>query len=86
MHWQDRVRQALKQKDVEMALMEFSVHQKKEGAAKDSSLSSQERRLKRSKLKAKDNPDSSAHLTPSSSDAGSDTGNVSDNEVDMKIP
>lgn len=83
MHWQDRVRQALKQKDVEMALLEFSVHQKKEGAAKESSLL--ERKLKRSKLKAKDNPDSSATLTPSSSDAGSDTGNVSENDVDMKI-
>lgn len=81
MHWQDRVRQALKQKDVEMALLEFSMHQQKKDAAKDP----QDRKLKRSKLKTKDNPDSSAQLTPSSSDAGSDTGNVSDNEVDMKL-
>jgi hypothetical protein len=82
MHWQDRVRQALKQKDVEMALLEFSLHQqKKDATAKDP----QDRKLKRSKLKTKDNPDSSAQLTPSSSDAGSDTGNVSDNEVDMKL-
>jgi hypothetical protein len=82
MHWQDRVRQALKQKDVEMALLEFSLHQqKKDASAKDS----QDRKLKRSKLKTKDNPDSSAQLTPSSSDAGSDTGNVSDTEVDMKL-
>lgn len=84
MHWQDRVRQALKQKDVEAALMEFSMHQKKDGVTKDPAILSQERKLKRSKLKSKDNPDSSAHLTPSSSDAGSDTGNVSDNDVDMK--
>lgn len=86
MHWQDRVRQALKQKDVEMALLEFSMHQhKKESIAKDSAgVLSQERKQKRSKVKAKENPDSSAQLTPSSSDAGSDTGNVSDNDVDMK--
>lgn len=85
MHWQDRVRQALKQKDVEMALMEFSMHQqKKEGATKDPSLLSQERKLKRSKIKPKENPDSSAHLTPSSSDAGSDTGNASENDAELK--
>lgn len=85
MHWQDRVRQALKQKDVENALLEFSVHQqKKEILTKDPALLSQERRQKRSKIK-KENPDSSAQLTPSSSDAGSDTGNVSDNDVDMKL-
>ncbi|CRK97404.1 CLUMA_CG010794, isoform A [Clunio marinus] len=76
MHWQDRVRQALKQKDVEMALLEFSMHQKKDGTIKDPS---QERKLKRSKNKIKD-PESSAQLTPSSSDAGSDTGNASDND------
>lgn len=80
MHWQDRVRQALQQKDVETALLEFAVLQKKDGV-KDTSI---ERKQKRTKLK-KENPDSSAQLTPSSSDAGSDTGNVSDNDVDMKI-
>lgn len=81
MHWQDRVRQALKQKDVEMALMEFSMYQqKKDAAAKDP----QDRKQKRSKVK-KENADSSAQLTPSSSDAGSDTGNVSDNEIEMKL-
>lgn len=85
MFWQDRVRQALKQKDVELALLEFSMYQqKKESSAKDPSLASQERKQKRLKSKSKD-PESSAQLTPSSSDAGSDTGNVSDNEVDMKL-
>lgn len=85
MHWQDRVRQALKQKDVENALLEFSSYQqKKEVLTKDPATLSQERRQKRLKIK-KENPDSSAQLTPSSSDAGSDTGNVSDNDVDMKL-
>lgn len=83
MHWQDRVRQALKQKDVESALKEFSVYQQKKDSLKDAS--SQERKQKRLKAKTKDNPDSSAHLTPSSSDAGSDTGNVSDNDAEMKL-
>lgn len=85
MHWQDRVRQALKQKDVEMVLLEFSMHQQKKDGVKDAAALSQERKQKRAKNKTKDNPDLSAHLTPSSSDAGSDTGNVSDNEVDMKL-
>jgi hypothetical protein len=80
MHWQDRVRQALKQKDVEMALLEFSMYQQKKDAAKDP----QDRKVKRSKVK-KESADSSAQLTPSSSDAGSDTGNVSDNDVEMKL-
>ena len=85
MHWQDRVRQALKQKDVETALLEFSIYQqKKDLLAKDPAVLSQERKLKRSKAK-KENPDSSAQLTPSSSDAGSDTGTASDHDVDMKL-
>jgi hypothetical protein len=81
MHWQDRVRQALKQKDVEAALREFSMHQQKKEGSKDPN----QERKKRTKVK-KENPDSSAQLTPSSSDAGSDTGNASDNEIDMKLP
>lgn len=48
MQWQARVRQAFKRKEVEMALLEFSSHQKKiEG--KD-----QEKKLKRAKTKSKD--------------------------------
>lgn len=86
MHWQDRVRQALKQKDVETALLEFSIYQqKKDVLTKDPAVLIQERKLKRSKAKSKDNPDSSAQLTPSSSDAGSDTGNASDHDVEMKL-
>jgi hypothetical protein len=82
MHWQDRVRQALKQKDVEMALLEFSMHQqKKENVPKDAAALN--RKQKRQKVKTKENPDSSAQLTPSSSDAGSDTGNVSDNDAEL---
>lgn len=77
MHWQDRVRQALKRKDIEMALLEFSVQQQKkpENTAKETSAS-QERKQKRAKLKSEQ--DSSTQLTPSSSDAGSDTGHLSD--------
>lgn len=81
MHWQDRVRQALKQEDVEKALKEFSKYQN--SSNKDPATVTQERKAKRLKIK-KENPDSSATLTPSSSDAGSDTGNASDNEVKMK--
>lgn len=86
MHWQDRVRQALKQKDIEAALLEFSIsQQKKDALAKDPTALSQERKLKRLKAKSKENPDSSAHLTPSSSDAGSDTGNASDHDSELKL-
>lgn len=84
MHWQDRVRQALKQKDVEMALLEFSMHQHKKEAVKDPATLSLDRKQKRAKVRSKDGLDTLAQLTPSSSDAGSDTGNVSDNDVDMK--
>lgn len=82
MHWQDRVRQALQQQDVTMALLELQ--QRTEGM-KDPALLSQERKMKRAKNKTKDSLDSSAQLTPNSSDAGSDTGNVSDSEVESKL-
>jgi hypothetical protein len=45
MQWQARVRQAFKRKEIEMALLEFSSHQKK-SEGKD-----QEKKLKRSKTK-----------------------------------
>jgi len=80
MHWQDRVRQALKRKDIEIALHEFSLHQQKKPDSKDPSLTSTDRKLKRSKVK-RDDQDTSAHLTPSSSDAGSDTGHLSDEDL-----
>lgn len=79
MHWQDRVRQALKQQDVTMALLELQ--QRTEGI-KDPALLSQEKKLKRAKNKTNDSLDLSAQLTPNSSDAGSDTG---ENEADPKL-
>lgn len=48
MQWQARVRQTFKRKEIEMALLEFSQHQKK-NESKD-----QEKKLKRAKTKSKE--------------------------------
>lgn len=83
MHWQHRARQLLKQEDVEIALREMTKYQQKRDALMKETPA--ERKLKKTKVKLKDNTDSSAQLTPSSSDAGSDTGNLSDNDIEMKL-
>lgn len=83
MHWQDRVRQALQQQDVTLALLELQ--QRTEGLKDPATVKTEERKQKRTKNKSKDGLDSSTQLTPNSSDAGSDTGNVSDNETDSKL-
>lgn len=100
MHWQDRVRQALSRKDIEMALVEFSMHQKSSsGPAVEDNNSIQEtisnklaRKLKRASNKTKKNSLSSpgdatipTTLTPSSSDTSSDHGSDVCDEKNEKL-
>jgi [histone H3]-trimethyl-L-lysine4 demethylase len=83
MNWQARARELIKQEDVQFALREMSKYQQKRDALMKETPA--ERKLKRTKSKLKESTDSSAQLTPSSSDAGSDTGNLSDNDIEMKL-
>lgn len=54
MQWQARVRQALKRKDIEMSLLELSMHQPKQEPQNVKDQANQERKgNKRSKLKSK---------------------------------
>jgi hypothetical protein len=57
MQWQARVRQALKRKDIEMSLLELSMHQqqkpKLEPHGKDQASQDRKGNNKRSKLKSK---------------------------------
>lgn len=74
MQWQARVRQALKRKDIEAALLEFSVYQQKQPKVEQQSNNkdSQERKGNR---KSKGKPKSEADVIQQHSSDGSDEEN-----------
>lgn len=72
MQWQARVRQALKRKDIEMALLEFSHQQKQKPDQNKDQLLLERKSTKRSKVKSKNEQDG---ISPGSSEGDSEDDN-----------